>query len=172
MVERCDAILPVALHRRRMFSRRVNQAAELARHMALQPGKRLLPGTLLRIRRTRQHVGLAPERVKTTCGAFAVAKGREGDVAGKRLVLVDDVCTTGATVGAAATALCKAGAADNHGFDLCKCALQKLYDEKKTCIFLEPTWYPSRSIRAKPAAIAAGRSPCSPKRAWTFWSMM
>jgi len=112
-VERCDAILPVPLHRNRMFSRKFNQAAELARHIARQSDKALLPATLLRIRRTRQQVGLgARAREDNVRGAFAIAKGREADVFGKRLVLVDDVYTTGATVAAAARVLRKAGAAD------------------------------------------------------------
>lgn len=112
-VERWDAILPVPLHRTRMFSRKFNQAAELARHMARQSDKPFLPGTLLRIRRTRQQVGLgARAREDNVRGAFAVAKEQEGDVVGKRLVLVDDVYTTGAAVAAAARALRKAGAAD------------------------------------------------------------
>lgn len=112
-VERCDAILPVPLHRSRMFSRKFNQAAELARHIAQQSDKALLPATLLRIRRTRQQVGLgARAREDNVRGAFAIAKGREADVFGRRLVLVDDVYTTGATVAAATRVLRKAGAAD------------------------------------------------------------
>lgn len=113
MVERCDAILPVPLHRGRMLSRKFNQAAELGRHLAQQSGKPFLPATLLRIRRTRQQVGLgAKAREDNVRGAFAVASGHENEVFGKRLVLVDDVYTTGATVAAATRALRKAGAAD------------------------------------------------------------
>ncbi len=112
-VERCDAILPVPLHRSRIFSRGFNQSAELARHLAGLSGRPLLPATLMRIRRTRQQVGLgARAREDNVRGAFAVAAGREADVAGKRVVLVDDVYTTGATVAAATRALRKAGAAD------------------------------------------------------------
>ncbi len=112
-VAACDAILPVPLHRTRMFLRKFNQAAELGRHMARQAERPFLPATLLRIRRTRQQVGLgARAREDNVRGAFAVAEGREGDVFGKRLVLVDDVYTTGATVAAAARALRRAGAAD------------------------------------------------------------
>lgn len=112
-VERCDAILPVPLHRTRILSRRFNQAAELARHMAKQAERPLLPATLLRVRRTRQQVGLgAKARQDNVRGAFAIAAGREGDVFGKRLVLVDDVYTTGATVAAAARVLRRAGAAE------------------------------------------------------------
>lgn len=112
-VAACDAILPVPLHRTRMFLRKFNQAAELGRHMARQAERPFLPATLLRIRRTRQQVGLgARAREDNVRGAFAVAEGREADVFGKRLVLVDDVYTTGATVAAAARALRRAGAAD------------------------------------------------------------
>ncbi len=113
MVERCDGILPVPLHPSRMFSRKFNQAAELARHIAQQSGKGLLPATLVRIKRTRQQVGLgAAARQENVRGAFALGPGRDNEVFGKRLVLVDDVYTTGATVAAAAKVLRKAGAAD------------------------------------------------------------
>jgi ComF family protein len=113
MVERCDAIIPVPLHRSRMVSRKFNQAAELARHLAGLAGKPLLPATLLRVKRTSQQVGLGLRaREDNVRGAFAVAAGRESDVFGKRIVLVDDVFTTGATVGAATRALRKAGASD------------------------------------------------------------
>jgi ComF family protein len=113
MVERCDAVIPVPLHRTRMVSRKFNQAAELGRHLARLAGKPLLPATLLRVKRTSQQVGLGVRaREDNVRGAFAVAAGRESDVFGKRIVLVDDVYTTGATVGAATRALRKAGAAD------------------------------------------------------------
>jgi predicted amidophosphoribosyltransferase len=67
---------------------------------------------LERTRRTTPQVGLTREqRRKNVAGAFAVAKGREGRISGARLVLIDDVITTGATAGACARALKKAGAA-------------------------------------------------------------
>lgn len=112
-VERCDAIIPVPLHRARMVSRKFNQAAELARHLARLAEKPLLPATLLRVKRTSQQVGLGVRaREENVRGAFAVAANKEDDVFGKRIVLVDDVYTTGATVAAATRALRKAGAAD------------------------------------------------------------
>ncbi|MDR7145536.1 ComF family protein [Rhizobium sp. BE258] len=112
-VEICDAIIPVPLHRSRLLSRKFNQAAELARHIASLSGKPLLPATLLRVKRTEQQVGLgARAREDNVRGAFALARGHENDVFGKRVVLVDDVYTTGATVAAATRALRKAGAAD------------------------------------------------------------
>lgn len=112
-VDACEAIIPVPLHRSRMLSRKFNQAAELARHLARLSGKPLLPATLLRIKRTAQQVGLgARAREENVRGAFAIARGRENDVFGKRVVLVDDVYTTGATVAAATRVLRKAGASD------------------------------------------------------------
>lgn len=112
-VAACDAIVPVPLHRLRMLSRKFNQAAELARHLAHLSGKPLLPATLLRVKRTSQQVGLgAKAREDNVRGAFAIAPGREGDVFGKRIVLIDDVYTTGATVDAATRVLRRAGAAD------------------------------------------------------------
>ncbi|MDE1991594.1 MAG: ComF family protein [Rhizobiaceae bacterium] len=112
-VAACDAILPIPLHRVRLFFRKYNQAAELARHLADLSGKPLLPATLLRTKRTTQQVGLgARARQDNVRGAFAIADGHESRIFGRRVVLVDDVYTTGATVAAATRALKKAGAAD------------------------------------------------------------
>ena len=109
----CDAIVPVPLHRMRLLSRKFNQSAELARHLAALTGRTYLPATLLRLKRTHQQVGLtASAREDNVRGAFAVAAGRGADVFGKRMVLVDDVYTTGATVAAATRALKRAGASD------------------------------------------------------------
>lgn len=108
-----DAIVPVPLHRRRLLSRRFNQAAELARQLAARTGRPLLVGALVRRRPTRQQVGLgAAQRADNVRGAFTVAGARRAEIAGRRLVLVDDVLTTGATVSAATRALKRAGAAE------------------------------------------------------------
>uniref|UniRef100_A0A7C1SVD0 ComF family protein n=1 Tax=Agrobacterium albertimagni TaxID=147266 RepID=A0A7C1SVD0_9HYPH len=108
-----DAIVCVPLHRMRMFRRMFNQSAELARHLARQSGKPFLADVLVRRKRTQQQVGLtANQRSLNVRGAFEVPDARQDLVFGKRLVLVDDVYTTGATVSAATTALKKAGAQD------------------------------------------------------------
>ncbi|MFT4182641.1 MAG: ComF family protein [Rhizobium sp.] len=113
MVAASDAIVPVPLHRTRLFSRKYNQAAELARHLAHLSGKPFLAATLLRTKRTSQQVGLgARARQDNVRGAFAIPEGRAADVFGRRIVLIDDVYTTGATVSAATRALKKAGASD------------------------------------------------------------
>lgn len=112
-VAACDCIMPVPLHRRRFLARRFNQSAELARHVAALSGKPFLSSTLLRIKPTSRQVGLsARARQQNVRGAFAIAPGREADIVGKRVVLIDDVYTTGATVAAAARRLKKAGASD------------------------------------------------------------
>lgn len=113
MVEAADAIIPVPLHRSRMLSRKFNQSAELSRHVARVSGKPFLAATLVRVKKTSQQVGLgARAREDNVRGAFRIAPGHEADVFGKRIVLVDDVYTTGATVSSAARVLQKAGAAD------------------------------------------------------------
>lgn len=109
----CDGIIPVPLHWTRLSLRRFNQAAELARHLARLSGKPLLVGPLQRAKRTRRQVGLtARGRQDNVRAAFRVVKGREDAVFGKRLVLIDDVYTTGATVSAAARVLKRAGASE------------------------------------------------------------
>ena len=109
----CDAILPVPLHRTRFALRKFNQAAELARHLARRTGKPYLPAALVRTKRTQRQVGLtARAREHNVRAAFKVPEGHEADVFGKRIVLIDDVYTTGATVSAATRALKKAGAVE------------------------------------------------------------
>ena len=108
----CDAVVPVPLHARRLLFRRFNQSAELGRAVAKVAGKPFLARTLLRVKPTRRQVGLsARRRAANVRGAFRVRESRIGDVKGKRLLLIDDVYTTGATVSAAAKALKRAGAA-------------------------------------------------------------
>ena len=110
-----DALVPVPLHWRRRWSRRQNQSAALAAAIVRNAGpKRLavVSGALRRVRPTRQQVGLSKtERAGNVQGAFRVDPRRQGEIAGRRLVLVDDVLTSGATVDACAKALLRAGAA-------------------------------------------------------------
>ena len=104
-----DAITPVPLHPRRLWTRRFNQAAALAREIARRSGKPFEPALLQRIKATRSQVGLTREqRVQNMQGAFRAAPA--APVRGRRIALVDDVLTSGATANAAARALLKAGA--------------------------------------------------------------
>ncbi|MDX3927622.1 MAG: ComF family protein [Shinella sp.] len=112
-VEACDIILPVPLHRFRLLRRKFNQAGELARALSDLSGKPIAVDVLKRMRRTRHQVGLgARAREDNVRGAFAVTEKGKADLFGKKVVLVDDVYTTGATVSAASRALKRAGVAD------------------------------------------------------------
>ncbi|WP_276120987.1 ComF family protein [Pararhizobium qamdonense] len=112
-VAACDAIVPVPLHAFRLFGRKFNQSAELARAIARSSGKPYLATVLIRHRRTAQQVGLgASQRAENVRGAFSVTEDGRAALFGKRIVLVDDVYTTGATVSAATRALKRAGAGD------------------------------------------------------------
>ena len=105
-----DVVAPVPLHVRRLWTRRFNQAAMLAREISRQSGKPYEPALLERVKATRSQVGLSREqRAKNVQGAFRARPG--ADVKGRRIALVDDVLTSGATANAAARALLRAGAA-------------------------------------------------------------
>jgi ComF family protein len=105
-LEGCDVAVPVPLHRRRQRARGFNQAAELARHLGLP-----VLMALRRRRATPTQTGLpAARRHANVRDAFAMRRGC--DVRGLRIVIVDDVSTTGATVEACARVLRAAGAAD------------------------------------------------------------
>src|SRR5215468_11057207 len=111
LTDGADALVPVPLHWRRLWARRFNQSAALANAIAAAAE---LPVTtaLKRTRATRSQVGLSKtERAQNIQGAFRVPAGARGEIAGRRLVLVDDVVTSGATVDACARALLRAGAA-------------------------------------------------------------
>lgn len=104
-----DCIAPVPLHWTRLFRRRYNQSALLANALARLAGRPAAPDLLRRRRRTPSQGGLGrAERIRNVRGAFAVRARPE--IADKRILLVDDVLTTGATVEACARALLKAGA--------------------------------------------------------------
>lgn len=106
-----DVIVAVPLHRRRLWWRRYNQSALLAGAVAAAAGKPLAAGALIRVRATEQQVGLtADQRDRNVRGAFQVPAAEKIAIAGRRVLLVDDVYTTGATVRAATRALLRAGA--------------------------------------------------------------
>ena len=91
-----DLLVPVPLHRRRLAARGFNQAALLARELARRLGPPAAVAALGRVGNTRTLAGLRPEeRSRELRGAFAVRQPQR--VAGRRVLLVDDVLTTGAT---------------------------------------------------------------------------
>ncbi len=108
-----DLVLPIPLHAERQRERGYNQAALLTRDFCNEVALPYAEEGLCRTRFTTPQVGLtAVERLKNVQDAFAVTV----DVVGKHILLIDDVCTTGATMAAAAGALHAAGAAAVSGY--------------------------------------------------------
>jgi len=107
-----DILVPVPLHRWRLWRRRFNQSALLAAAIGAATGLASDPLALRRIRATRQQIGLTgSERDSNVRGAFRVAPEHRAAIAGRNVLLIDDVLTTGATAKACTRALLRAGAA-------------------------------------------------------------
>jgi ComF family protein len=106
-------LIPVPLHWTRLFLRRYNQAALLARTVAKLTPHRPALGALMRRRRTKSQGAMNREqRLKNVTGAFRVPPKWRAKIKGKHVILIDDVLTTGATVTVCAQVLKRAGAAD------------------------------------------------------------
>jgi ComF family protein len=113
LLAEADALVPVPLHWRRQWARRFNQSAMLAAAISAQSGVPVATHALKRVKATAQQVGLSrTERASNVQGAFKVPEEGRPAVARRRLVLVDDVLTSGATVEGCARALLRAGAAN------------------------------------------------------------
>jgi ComF family protein len=113
LLAEADALVPVPLHWRRLWARRFNQSAMLAAAVSRQTGLPVAAGALQRVKPTAQQVGLSrTERAANVQGAFRVPGDGKAAVTGRRLVLIDDVLTSGATVDGCARALPRAGAAN------------------------------------------------------------
>jgi len=103
-----DIVIPVPLHTERKRKRGYNQAELLVKSMGKKTNWDIVPEALIRRKRTTPQVGLTiNQRQRNVRGAFTAD---ESIVSEKRILLVDDVCTTGATIDSAATELLEAGA--------------------------------------------------------------
>lgn len=112
LLANADVVVPVPLHWSRLAARRFNQAALLAHGVAARAGVACRTDLVRRVKRTPQQVGLKrAERLANMRAAFAVPARRRAEVAGKAVVLVDDVFTTGSTLAAVSRTLLAAGAA-------------------------------------------------------------
>jgi ComF family protein len=102
-----DVLVPVPLHSSRLAERGYNQSALLAAELSRATGLPVADGPLRRIRPTEPQMALPAERRRANVvGAFAV---RSAELVGARVLLIDDVCTTGSTLEACAAALKAAG---------------------------------------------------------------
>jgi len=111
-----DVIVPVPLHSSRQRERGYNQATLLARELGTRLQRPVVEDVLIRVRATAPQVGLnVQERRANVHGAFQCVNAR---LAGQRVLLVDDVCTTGATLEAACAALRKEGVSSVWAYTL------------------------------------------------------
>ncbi|WP_409432869.1 ComF family protein [Litorimonas sp. RW-G-Af-16] len=121
LLAEADIIVPVPLHTTRLRRRRYNQSAILGRSLAQMRGLTFDPDSLLRKRATDTQGGKsAMGRRRNVKGAFHVPDARRNYIASKRIVLIDDVMTTGATLEACAKTLKRAGAAHVDGLCLAR----------------------------------------------------
>src|SRR5580692_9513118 len=113
LLAEADALVPVPLHWRRLWTRRFNQSAMLAAAVAADSGVPVAAAALKRVKATVQQVGLSrPERATNVQGAFRVPEQGKAAVVGRRLIVLDDVLTSGVTVEGCARALLRAGASN------------------------------------------------------------
>ncbi|MCF3947911.1 ComF family protein [Acidiphilium sp. AL] len=111
LLARADWLVPVPLHRRRLAARGYNQAGQLARALGGLTKKPVLIDALARIRATRPLAELDQhDREAALKGAIAVRRHRTAQIAGRTILLIDDVLTSGATASSCATTLHEAGA--------------------------------------------------------------
>ena len=112
LLDAADALIPVPLHWKRSWSRRYNQSGALAKIISRASNVPVAPDALQRIRATEQQIGLSKsERARNVQGAFKVPPERKSAVADRKIILIDDVLTSGATADACARALLRAKAA-------------------------------------------------------------
>jgi ComF family protein len=111
LLDAADLVTAVPLHPRRLWARRFNQSAMMAGFLARDIGKPAVTDLLRRTRRTPSQGGRTRlQRFENVRAAFVVRPSRQAMVAGARVVVIDDVLTTGATVGVVAQCLTRAGA--------------------------------------------------------------
>ncbi len=117
-----DIIIPVPLHPRRLWRRRYNQSALIAQALAGLVGRHYAPMLLRRIRATPSQGSMATANARrlNMRGAFQVAASGRSRLAGRNILLIDDVLTTGATLNACARSLKKAGAARVYALTLAR----------------------------------------------------
>ncbi len=133
-----DCIIPIPLSEQRFKERGYNQVNVIAHPLSLMIGWKYLPGALKRIRHTTSQVGLSGgERRKNVQGAF---QANPKLAAGKNILLIDDIATTGATIEAASIALRAAGAKNVRALTFARAIPKYGYDNHKTTLPFHPSF--------------------------------
>jgi len=125
LLAEADIVAPVPLNWRRLVMRRYNQSAELARQLGRETGRTVVPDLLTRRRATSPQAGGRDDRARNQAGAFAVTPRHAAALAGRRVLLVDDVLTSGATLSACADTLRAGGAAGIDVLALARVAFEE-----------------------------------------------
>jgi len=114
-----DVIIPVPIHKRRLRERGYNQSSLLARRLSRSTRTPVLEGVLIRTKHTPSQAksDSVEQRRKNIRNAYKCVRR---DISGKRILLIDDVCTSGATLNSCAAPLKSAGAASVWGLTLAK----------------------------------------------------
>lgn len=121
LVDNCDYICPVPLHPYRLIRRRFNQSALLAFELSKLSGRPTIPDLLFRTRHTKSQGTLsASARHKNVKGAFRVSPKHSHKIENARILLIDDVYTTGATVEACSNSLFTAGVVQVDVLTFCR----------------------------------------------------
>lgn len=112
-----DFMVPVPLHKKQSHKRQYNQSEILAANLGKAAGIQVFPKTLARIKETRpQYTLTKQERAENIRNAFQVKKG--DSLPGAKVLVIDDICTTGSTINECARVLKQAGAMEVHGLVL------------------------------------------------------
>ncbi|MDX2233246.1 MAG: ComF family protein [Hyphomonadaceae bacterium] len=121
MLAKADLLAPAPLHWTRLLERRFNQSAWLAQALAAHTGRPVLVDALERRRRRKSQHGLtASQRRRNVSGVYRAVPGKADRVAGRIVILIDDVYTTGATAEACTRALLRAKAREVHVLTLAR----------------------------------------------------
>lgn len=116
-----EVLVPVPLYRGMLRKRGYNQADLLAQELGRAAGREVLPGLLLRPRKTKPQARLnRKDRFMNLAGAFTIPSGGLAQLRGRSVLLIDDVCTTGATLRACAWALREGGVRKVQAYTLAR----------------------------------------------------
>lgn len=121
VISAADYIIPVPLHPKRLRQRKFNQAQLLAKFISRSTGIRIIPDLLIRTKDIPSQSGLnRKQRIANVCNAFRVEQRHAHLIRGSKIIIVDDVITTGATLNECAKCLLLAGSIKIYGLSFAR----------------------------------------------------